>query len=361
MENRHEIVVITGAGAGLMRATAREFARRGAWLGLISRSPERLEAVKSEVEALGGRAVTVSADVAQAGQVDRAAERIETELGPIDIWVNGAMTTVFSPLHEMSAEEFRRVTEVTYLGFVHGTMAALKRMRARNRGTIVQVGSALAYRPIPLQTAYCGAKHAIKGFTEGLRCELMHEGSDVHVTLVEMPGLNTPQFEWCKSHLPKRARPMAPVYQPEVGARAIYWAAHHRRRQLYVGMSSALTIWGNKLVPALMDRFLARTAVSGQQTPEPRDPQRSDNLWQPVKGDVGARGRFGRESRDDSVQLWMATHRGKVGLAVGAALLVGAAVCGARRRQRQQHDEEMAEISNDALARDIEVNTESMI
>lgn len=339
MEEHQEVVVITGAGAGLARAAAREFARHGASLGLISRNQGRLDAVKSEVEALGGRAVTISADMADAEQVERAAELIETELGPIDIWVNGAMTTVFAPFHEMSPEEFRRVTEVTYLGFVHGTMAALKRMRARNHGTIVQVGSALAYRPIPLQTAYCGAKHAIKGFTEGLRCELLNEGSDVHVTIVEMPGLNTPQFDWCRNRMPGRARPMAPVYQPEVGARAIYWAAHHRRRQLHVGLSSVLTIWGNKLAPGLMDRFLARTAVKGQQTDEPLEPGRPDNLWQPVKGDMGARGRFNRESQATSTQLWMATHRDKVGLAVGAALLIGAATCLARHKQRQLHKE----------------------
>ncbi|WP_346797345.1 SDR family oxidoreductase [Halomonas sp. Bachu 37] len=334
MEQKQQVVVITGAGAGLMRAAAREFARHGADMGLISRSPERLEAVKSEVEALGARAVTVSADVASADQVERAAEQIEAELGPIDVWVNGAMTTVFSPLHEMSAEEFRRVTEVTYLGYVHGTMSALRRMRPRNRGTIVQVGSALAYRPIPLQTAYCGAKHAIKGMTEGLRCELLNEGSDVHVTLVEMPALNTPQFDWCKSYMPHRARPMSPVFQPEVGARAIVWAARHRRRELYVGASSALTVWGNKLAPALMDRFLAKTAVSGQQTPEPRDPEAPDNLWQSVKGDMGARGRFNPESHDDSPQLWMATHRGQIGFIAGAALVGALAVLGMQKKPR---------------------------
>lgn len=334
--NPREVVVITGAGAGVARATAREFARHGAHLGLISRSENRLEAVKSEVEALGAHVVTVSADVADSDQVERAAELIEAELGPIDIWVNSAMTTVFAPMHEMSAEEFRRVTEVTYLGYVHGTLSALKRMRARNRGTIVQVGSALAYRPIPLQTAYCGAKHAIKGMTEGLRCELMNEGSNVHVTLVEMPGLNTPQFDWCKSYLPYRARPMAPVYQPEVGAKAIYWAAHHRRRQLYVGLSSVATIVGNKLAPALMDRFLARTAVNGQQTAEPSSPSAPDNLWQPVKGDMGARGRFNREAHDDSLQLWMATHRGQVGVIAGAALLGGLALFGSVGRMTKQ-------------------------
>lgn len=331
-----EIVVVTGAGAGLGRATAREFARRGAHLGLIGRDPNRLEAVRSEVEALGARAVTISADVADARQIEDAAERIEAELGPIDIWINAAMTTVFSPLHAMSAEEFKRVTEVTYLGNVNGTLAALKRMRPRNRGTIVQVGSALAYRPIPLQTAYCGAKHAIKGYTEGLRCELLNEGSRVHVTLVEMPGLNTPQFDWCRSHLPRRTRPVAPVYQPEVGARAIYWAAHHRRRQLYVGISSLLTIWGNKLAPGLMDRYLAHNAVGGQQTDETEDANRADNLWQPVAGERGARGRFNREAHRQSVQLWASTHRREVGIAAGAAVLLGALLNGRRRSRRRR-------------------------
>ncbi|SFU84112.1 SDR family oxidoreductase [Halomonas korlensis] len=344
MQQDQQVVAITGAGAGLMRATAREFARHGARLGLMSRSHQRLEAVKSEVEALGASAMTVSTDVADAEQVESAAEQIEAELGPIDIWINGAMTTVFSPFHAMSAAEFRRVTEVTYLGYVHGTMSALRRMRPRNSGTIVQVGSALAYRPIPLQTAYCGAKHAIKGMTEGLRCELLNEGSSVHVTLVEMPGLNTPQFDWCKSHLPQRARPMAPVYQPEFGARAIYWAAQHRRRQLYVGTSSALTIWGNKLAPAVMDQVLASTAVSGQQTPEPRDPNSPDNLWQPVRGDMGARGRFNQEAYDSDPQLWLTTHRGQVGLALGAAVLAGA-LWGAWRKKRQHHHQRGAPLA----------------
>lgn len=337
MPHRKVVVVITGASAGLGRATAREFARNGATLGLIARNQERLEAVRSEAEALGVRVATFSADVANAEQVEQAAEHFEAELGPIDIWVNNAMTTVFSPLHELSAEEFRRVTEVTYLGFVHGTMAALKRMRARNRGTIVQVGSALSYRAIPLQSAYCGAKHAIRGFTEALRCELMHEGSQVHITRVEMPGLNTPQFEWCKSHLPRRARPMAPVFQPEVGARAVYWAAHHQRRQLNVGLSTILTIWGNKLLPTLMDRYLAHTAVGGQQCHEAHDPERPDNLYQPVKGDMGARGRFGREAHTHSQLLWLSTHRGKAGLAAaGAVLLAGTLLYGAQRKGSQR-------------------------
>lgn len=330
---RQEVVVITGASAGLGRATAREFAKRGAHLGLIARGTDGLQGTKREVEALGARAVIVSADVADAEQVENAAERIEAELGPIDIWINNAMTTVFSPLHEISPEEFRRVTEVTYLGQVHGTMAALKRMRTRNRGTVVHVGSALAHRSIPLQTAYCGAKHAIKGFVEGLRCELMHEGSRVHLSLVEMPALNTPQFDWCRSYLSRRSRPVAPVYQPEVGARALYWAAHSRRRELYVGVSTVMTVWGNKAAPQLMDRYLARTAVDGQQAREAALP-RPDNLWQPVNGDHGAHGRFDDEAHACSAQLTLTTNRRKAGLA-GAALLLGAmALFGAQQRKR---------------------------
>lgn len=321
-----EIVVITGASAGLGRAIAREFAGKGADLGLIARGTERLEATKREVEALGGRAVIVRADVADAAAVEDAAARIEEQLGPIDVWVNSAMTTVFSPLQDITPEEYRRVTEVTYLGQVHGTMAALKRMRPRNRGTIVHVGSALAYRSIPLQAAYCGAKHAVKGFTEAVRSELIHEGSDIHITLVQMPALNTPQFDWCRSHMPRQARPVAPVYQPEVGAHAVYWAAHSHRREVFVGLSSVFTIWGNKLVPQLMDQFIARTAVSGQLEERLSDPDRPDNLWQPMEGEQGAHGHFDNEAYGRSIQLWATTRRAKVGLTVGAMLLAGAAV-----------------------------------
>lgn len=319
-----EVVVITGASAGLGRATACEFARKGAYLGLIARGREGLEAVQREVEDLGGRALVIHADVADAEQIEQAAEKIEATLGPIDIWINSAMATVFGPLQQVSADEFRRVTEVTYLGQVHGTMAALKRMRRRNRGTIVHVGSALGYRSIPLQSAYCGAKHALNGFVESLRCELLHENSQIHLVLVQMPALNTPQFDWCRSYMPQRARPMAPVYQPEVGAQALYWAAHHRRRQLYVGFSSTLTIWGNKLAPRLMDYFVTATAYDGQQSPQAEQPGRADNLWQPLDRDYGAHGRFDDEAHAGSLQLFLATHRGKVGLLAGASLLLGA-------------------------------------
>lgn len=336
-----EVVVITGASAGLGRATAREFASHGAHLGLIARGREGLEAAKAEVEALGARAVIECADVADAEQIENAAARIEDRLGPIDVWVNNAMTTIFAPLEQVSPDEFRRVTEVTYLGQVHGTMAALRRMRRRDHGTIVHVGSALAYRSIPLQTAYCGAKHAINGFVEGLRSELLHEGSQVHLTVVQMPALNTPQFDWCRSHMPQRARPVAPVFQPEVGARAVHWAAHHRRRQVYVGFSSALTILGNKVAPRLMDYFIASTAVEGQQTEQPEQHGRADNLWEPLGGDHGAHGRFDDESYDHSAHLQLTTHRRELGLVLGAGLLLGAAawLAGGRREERQSFPE----------------------
>src|SRR5438067_9117209 len=238
MKKQNEVVVITGASAGGGRATAREFGRRGASVGLIARGTERLETAKREINEAGGKALVLPLDVADPEQIEKAAERVEAELGPIDVWVNNAMASVFSPIEEMEPEEFKRVTEVTYLGVVYGTLSALKRMRQRDRGTIVQVGSALAYRSIPLQSAYCAAKHAIAGFTDSLRCELVHQRSRVRVTMVQMPALNTTQFGWVKSRLSHKAQPVPPIFQPEVGARAVYWAAHHKRRELYVGMST---------------------------------------------------------------------------------------------------------------------------
>src|SRR5213593_4062264 len=247
----HNVVVITGASAGIGRATVREFAKHGAHIGLLARGALGLEAAREEVERLGGRALVIPADVANYDQVESAAEEVERKLGPIDIWINNAMVSVFSRFREMQPAEFRRVTEVSYLGVVHGTMAALRFMAQRNRGTIVQVGSALAYRSIPLQSAYCGAKHAIRGFTDSIRCELLHDRIDIHITAVHLPALNTPQFDWVKNRLPYKAQPVPPIFQPEVAARAIYWAAHHRRRELYVGGSTVAAIVGQKLAPGL--------------------------------------------------------------------------------------------------------------
>ncbi|MDN5864576.1 MAG: SDR family oxidoreductase [Gammaproteobacteria bacterium] len=302
-----EVVAITGAGAGLGRATVRKFALHGAYIGLIGRGEERLEAARTEVEQLGGRALVCPADVADAHALEHAADRIEAELGPITIWINVAMATVFSFFTDIPPEDFQRVTEVTYLGNVNGTRAALKRMQPRDRGTIVQVGSALAYRSVPLQSAYCGAKHAIQGYTESLRSELLHAKSRVHLTIVEMPALNTPQFDWCKNNLPRQARPVAPVFQPEVGARAIYWAAHHRRRQLYVGFSAVKAIWANKFIGGVLDRMLV-SAIAGQQTGHSESPDRPCNLYEPLPGDPGAHGRFDDESRRRCLQLWLVTR-----------------------------------------------------
>lgn len=334
-----EVVVITGASAGVGRATAREFARRGARIGLLARDRERLEATRREVEELGGRALVLPADVSDYEQVEAAATAVERELGPIDVWVNNAMVTVYAPFMEVTPAEFRRVTEVTYLGYVHGTLAALRRMRPRNRGSIVQVGSALAYRSIPLQSAYCGAKHAILGFTESVRTELLHDRSRVHVTLVHLPAVNTPQFDWARSRLPNKLQPVPPIYQPEVPAEAIYWAAHHRRREIFVGASTTLAIEGNKLAPGLADRYLGRTGYRSQQTGEPADPERPDNLWEPVPGDYAAHGRFDRRARPSSPQLWLTKHRRKLGLAaLGAAIGAGSALLGRKPASRNRRD-----------------------
>lgn len=315
---KHSVVVVTGASAGLGRAIAREFARHGASLGLLARGKDGLDGARHDVEAAGARAVTVQTDVARADQVESAAQQIEEQLGAIDVWVNNAMTSVFSPVKEMQPDEYLRVTEVTYLGVVYGTLAALKRMLPRDRGTIVQVGSALAYRSIPLQSAYCGAKFAIRGFTDSLRSELIHDGSSVRVTMVQMPALNTPQFGWVKSRLEKKAQPVPPIYQPEVGARAVYHAAHHPRREYFVGFSAAKAILGNKIIPGLLDHYLARAAYEGQQTNEPRKPDQPVNLWEPVPGDHGAHGDFDDRSRAWSPQLWLSKNRAVVAIAACA-------------------------------------------
>jgi short-subunit dehydrogenase len=317
-----EVVVVTGASAGLGRAIALEFARHGARVGLVARGRERLEAAKREVEAAGGEGLVLPADMADAEAVEAAAARAEEALGPIDVWVNNAMTSVFAPVRETSAAEIRRVTEVTYLGYVHGTLAALRRMQPRDRGTIVQVGSALSYRSIPLQAAYCAAKHAINGFTDSLRSELIHDRSAVRLTAVHMPALNTPQFSWVLSRLPRKPQPVPPIFQPEVGARAVYWAAHHARRELWVGWPTVQAILGDKLVPGLLDRYLASAAWDGQQHDGAADPNRPSNLWEPAPGDYGAHGAFDAQATDRSYQLWATTHRpalaaAGIGLAAG--------------------------------------------
>jgi short-subunit dehydrogenase len=329
---RPEVVVITGASAGVGRATVREFAKHGAHVGLIARGRDGLEAARREVEAMGGKALVLPTDVAYADQVEAAARAVEEQLGPIEIWINDAMASVFSPFKEMTPDEFKRVTEVTYLGYVYGTLAALKRMLPRDRGAIVCVGSTLAYRAIPLQSAYCGAKHAIQGFTESVRSELLHDSSHVRITMVQLPALNTPQFGWVKSRLPRKAQPVPPIYQPEVAAEAIYWSAHHYRRELYVGLTTTLFIEGNKLLPGVGDWYLAKTGYQSQQYDGPEDPNRPNNLWEPVPGDHGAHGKFDARAHDHSIQLWETTHRGWLALAgLGIASARGAWVFGRRK------------------------------
>ena len=325
------VVVVTGASAGVGRATVRAFAHAGASVGLIARDHEGLEAAAEEARGSGVRAVTVSIDVADAEAVERAAGIFEEELGPIDTWVNNAMTSVFSPVHELDAAEVKRVTEVTYLGSVNGILAALARMRPRNAGTIVQVGSALAYRGIPLQAAYCGSKHAIRGFVDSLRCELVHDHLDVKVTTVHLPAINTPQFGWVRNRLPDHPQPVPPIFQPEVAARAIVWAASHPRREVHVGLPTVGTIWADKLVPGLVDRYLARTGYDSQQVDLPGGEDRPDNLWAPVPGDHGAHGIFDDQARSSSPQLSFTTHRRVAGGVAAAAVVAGLGVLGARR------------------------------
>jgi NAD(P)-dependent dehydrogenase (short-subunit alcohol dehydrogenase family) len=315
-----EVVVVTGASAGVGRAVVREFGSRGAQIGLMARGRDGLEAACREVEAAGGRALVLPVDVSDADAVEQAAEAVEAELGPIDVWVNNAMVSVFSPAIEMTADEFRRVTEVTYLGYVHGTLSALRRMRARDRGTIVQVGSSLCYRGIPLQSAYCAAKHAVQGFTESLRCELIHDGSQVKVTMVHLPATNTPQFDWSRSRMPRRAQPVPPIFQPEVAARAIYHAAHHYRREWNVGLITDVVLAGNAVLPGLGDHYLAANGYESQMTSEPAQPGKRDNLYEPLPGDFGARGRFDERSAARSPQLWFTQNR--------SALLAGLSLAG---------------------------------
>jgi NAD(P)-dependent dehydrogenase (short-subunit alcohol dehydrogenase family) len=275
------------------------------------------------VEDLGSKALVVPTDVANADQVESAAAQIEAEFGQIDIWINNAMTSVFSPIKQMAAAEFQRVTEVAYLGYVYGTLAALKRMLRRDRGVIVQVGSALAYRGIPLQAAYCAAKHAVQGFCDSLWCELLHDNSNVKVTMVQMPALNTPQFGWVKSRLPRKAQPVPPIFQPEVAAEAIYFAAHNPRREFYIGLPTVKAIVADKIAPGLLDRYLARTGYDSQQYDGAEDPNRLDNLWHPIPGDRGAHGTFGARSKRWSSQLWASEHRAFLALVMAALVTYG--------------------------------------
>jgi NAD(P)-dependent dehydrogenase (short-subunit alcohol dehydrogenase family) len=318
MSRGAEVVVVTGASAGVGRATVQRFARQGARLGLIARGRERLQAAAREVRELGGEALVLPLDVSDSQAVDDAAAGVEERFGPIDVWINDAMATIFAPVRKISAEEFRRATEVTYLGTVWGTMAALRRMAPRNRGVIVQVGSALAYRGIPLQAPYCAAKHAIQGFTESLRTELIHERSGVHITMVQLPAHNTPQFSWSRTKMPGHPQPVPPIFQPEVAAQAIDYAAHHRRRQIYVGWPAVKAILADKVAPGLLDRILGRTGYRDQQLDEPVDPARRDNLFEPGAGEWAAHGRFDDRALDRSALLWVNLHREWLGLAVGA-------------------------------------------
>jgi NADP-dependent 3-hydroxy acid dehydrogenase YdfG len=319
-EGGAEVVVITGASAGVGRATAHRFARAGASVALIARGEAGLAAAAREVRELGGRALEISCDVSDAAAVDAAADRVEREWGPIDIWVNNAMTAVLGEVLDTSPAEFARVTEVTYLGSVHGTQSALRRMVPRDRGTIVQVGSALGMRGIPLQATYCGAKHAVQGFFESLRTELRHRGSRVHLCIVQLPGMNTTQFSWVRLHVPNQPQPVAPIYQPEVAAESIFWAAHHRRRELWVGFPTVYTILGNRMASWLAERYLARTGFSGQQTDTPAGPERDDYLRAPLDDDRdhGWHGGFGDRSHSRSAQAWLSRHRPLV-LAAAAA------------------------------------------
>ncbi|GAA5171430.1 MULTISPECIES: SDR family oxidoreductase [Amycolatopsis] len=319
------VVVVTGATGGVGRATARAFGARGDRVAVLARGEEGLRAVAGEIDAAGGQALPLAVDTADHAAVDAAADQVEAELGPIDVWVNVAFTSVFARFTDIRPEEYRRVTEVTYLGYVHGTRAALDRMLPRRRGAIVQVGSAMAYRGIPLQTAYSGAKHAIQGMHEALRSELLHDNAGVHVTMVQLPAVNTPQFGWVLSRLPKRAQPVPPIYQPEVAAKAIVYAADHpRRREYWVGASTVGTLLGDKVIPGLLDRYLARTGFKSQQTDQPRPADQPENLWHPADEDIdhGAHGEFDDRAHGRSPQVWASQHHALLGV-LGTGAVAG--------------------------------------
>jgi NAD(P)-dependent dehydrogenase (short-subunit alcohol dehydrogenase family) len=332
------VVVVTGASGGIGRAVVRELAARGDRLALLARGEIGLAAAARDVRDQGGDPLVIPVDVSDAEAVEAAAAQVEARLGPIDVWVNVAFTSVFARFADIRPDEYRRVTEVTYLGYVYSTMAALRRMRERDHGTIVHVGSALAYRGVPLQTAYCGAKHAIQGFHESLRTELMHDGSNVRVTMVQLPAVNTPQFSWVRSKLPERAQPVPPIYQPEVAARGIVHAIDHpRRREYWVGGSTAATLLGNAVAPGLLDWYLSKTGFSAQQTGEPEDPERLDNLWAALDGphghDFGAHGSFDDQAKERSAQQWLSHHL--PALAAGAGVLAAGAAVALRQAGRR--------------------------
>lgn len=329
---RNKVVMITGASAGVGCAVARRFAAPGVSLGLLARGHAGLDAAAREVRQAGGRALAIPADVSHPDEVEAAADAVERSLGPIDIWINNAMVSVFSPVSELHPDEIRRVTEVTYLGTVYGSMSALKRMLPRNRGMIIQVGSALAYRGIPLQAAYCGAKHAIQGFTESLRCELLHHHSRVRITMIQLPAMNTPQFDWVRSRLPRKPQPVPPIFEPELAADTIYYAVQHPRREFYVGGSTVKAIVGNHLIPGRLDHYLARTGYRSQQTSEPENPGRADNLWKPVDIDKGPHGRFDQEAHRHSLQVWMSLNARWLALAAAGLGVAGACLGQMNRR-----------------------------
>ena len=325
MQAKQEVVVITGASAGIGRATARAFGKRRARVGLIARERDGLEAAKREIESSGGEAIVLPLDVADHDAVERAAGEVENTFGPIDIWINNAMLSVFSPIMEMQPAEYKRVTDVTYLGYVWGTLAALRRMKPRDHGAIVQVGSALAYRGIPLQSAYCAAKHAIQGFHDSLLTELIHDKSNVRVVMVQMPAVNTPQFRWVKSRLPRKAQPVPPIFQPEVAAEAIVWAAYSGRREINVGWPTTKAVVGNNFAPGYADRYLAKNGYEAQMIDEPEDPNRANNLWEPLPGDPGAHGVFDDRARAISIELELNKRRGWI-MAGVAALAIAALI-----------------------------------
>jgi NAD(P)-dependent dehydrogenase (short-subunit alcohol dehydrogenase family) len=327
---RERVVVVTGASGGVGRAVARRFADRGDRVALLARGEAGLAGALEDVRDRAGEAMTLPVDMADHKAVDAAADQVETALGPIDVWVNVAFSSVFAPFMEIQPEEFRRVTEVAYLGYVYGTRAALSRMLPRDSGTVVQVGSALAYRGIPLQSAYCGAKHAIQGFHESVRCELLHQHSKVRTTMVQLPAVNTPQFTWLRSRLPRHAQPVPPIYQPEIAARAVVYAADHpRRREYWVGGSTAATLLANAVAPGILDRYLARTGFQAQQTGQPHDPNDPGNLWHAADDedghDYGAHGEFDDKAKTRSFQLWASQHHGLMLAAAGAAAVLGGA------------------------------------